>query len=148
NGSITASASSSNGTVKYGLTDFDYVLEGQTSGTFTGLGVGQYTVYAKDANGCTTQVTVIIIYQPQTQEHYRLNYRVLGTGEGTPWQERISIYEQEYVGSIVELDYGDTIPFELLKPKPEGGEVDDPFIPLHPTSGSIFITAEENYLFL
>src|SRR5690606_7491596 len=34
------------------------------------------------------------------------------------------------------------------KPKPEGGEVDDPFIPLHPTSGSIFITAEENYLFL
>jgi hypothetical protein len=48
NGSIAASAT--------GSTGFTYSLNGgttQASGTFTGLGVGNYTVTAKDGDGCT-----------------------------------------------------------------------------------------------
>jgi hypothetical protein len=55
NGSITASAT--------GGTGFTYSLNGgvfQTSGTFSGLAAGTYTITAKNSNGClgTTQVTL------------------------------------------------------------------------------------------
>jgi inosine/xanthosine triphosphate pyrophosphatase family protein len=55
NGSITASAT--------GGTGFTYSLNGgayQTSGTFSGLAAGTYTVTAKNSNGClgSTQVTL------------------------------------------------------------------------------------------
>jgi len=58
NGSITATAT--------GGTGFTYSLNGgayQTSGTFTGLAAGTYTITAKNSNGClgSTQVTLTAI---------------------------------------------------------------------------------------
>jgi hypothetical protein len=55
NGSITASAT--------GGTGFTYSLNSgafQTSGTFTGLATGNYTVTAKNSNGCTGITTVAL----------------------------------------------------------------------------------------
>ncbi len=55
NGSITASATGSNG--------FTYSINGtnfQTSPTFSGLAAGNYTVTAKNANGCTGTTTVAL----------------------------------------------------------------------------------------
>jgi hypothetical protein len=55
NGSITASAT--------GGTGFTYSLNGgafQASGTFTGLATGNYTVTAKNSNGCTGSITVAL----------------------------------------------------------------------------------------
>lgn len=51
-GSVTVTATTSNGTVKYALFDFDYNSEGQISGTFNNLASGNYRVYAKDDIGC------------------------------------------------------------------------------------------------
>ena len=56
NGSITATATNSTG--------FTYSLNGgafQASGTFTGLGIGTYTVTAKDFENCTKTQTFNII---------------------------------------------------------------------------------------
>lgn len=55
NGSITASAT--------GGTGFTYSLNGgayQASGSFTGLATGNYTVTAKNSNGCTGTATVVL----------------------------------------------------------------------------------------
>jgi SprB repeat len=55
NGSITASATGGSG--------FTYSINGgafQTSGTFSGLATGNYTVTAKNANGCTGVTTVAL----------------------------------------------------------------------------------------
>jgi hypothetical protein len=55
NGSITATAT--------GGTGFTYSLNNgafQTSGTFTGLATGNYTITAKNSNGCTGVITVAL----------------------------------------------------------------------------------------
>ena len=56
NGSITATAT--------GSTGFTYSLNSgtfQTSGTFTGLAAGNYTVTAKNSNGCLSTATVVLV---------------------------------------------------------------------------------------
>ena len=59
NGSINAAAS--------GSTGFAFILNGgvaQSSGTFSGLAVGNYTVTAKNATGCTGTQTFSITATP------------------------------------------------------------------------------------
>jgi large repetitive protein len=54
NGTITASASG-------GATPYEYSRNGttfQTTGAFTGLAIGSYTITAKDANGCLSSVII------------------------------------------------------------------------------------------
>jgi hypothetical protein len=142
NGSIQGLATSDNGVVKYGLTDFHYDSEGQLSGLFSNLGIGTYTIYAKDANDCTVQVTVTVIYKPQEEEHYRCTFRTLETGAGPSRYERIRIYEREYVGSLVEVDYASGSIFEPLKPKQ--GEINDKFFPVHPTQAILSLVSKHN----
>ena len=46
-----------------GVEDYQYTIDNenyQSSGTFTGLTAGQYTVVVTDANGCTASVTVVV----------------------------------------------------------------------------------------
>lgn len=145
-GTITASATSANGTVKYALSDFVYASEGQTSGSFTGLGTGKYTVYAKDANDCTTQNSVFVFFSPAEAEHYRFTWTSVDIGSGTTRDARIRIYEREYVGDVVELDFADVSPFRLNKPKQ--GHVNDKFYPIHPTNAILDLTSVKDYQFL
>jgi gliding motility-associated-like protein len=59
NGSITASASG-------GVSPYQFSLNGgafQSSGAFTGLGAGNYTVVAKDNAGCTGSISVTLSSQ-------------------------------------------------------------------------------------
>lgn len=142
NGAIRGVAVSGNGTVKYGLTDFHYPSEGQLSGDFSGLGVGEYTLYAKDVHDCTIKVGVSILYKPQEEEHYRCTYRTLSTGEGTPRWERIRIFEREYIGVVVEVEYSEGSVFEFNKPKQ--GELNDKFFPIHPTQATLALVSERD----
>lgn len=50
NGSLVITASGGTGILEYSLDDVTY----QISFTFSGLAAGDYTVYVRDANGCTT----------------------------------------------------------------------------------------------
>jgi hypothetical protein len=66
----TSTATTSNGTIvasASGSTGFTYSLNGgaaQASGTFSGLAVGNYTITAKDADGCTGSQTFSIVSTP------------------------------------------------------------------------------------
>lgn len=145
NGGISTTAASSNGTVKFALFDFDYATEGQTSGSFSGLNVGTlYHLYAKDPNDCTLHITFSIWYEPENNEHYRLTWKNLDVGEA-PRNERLRIYEREYVGSVVELDYAGTQPF--VKNKPKQGDLNDKFYPIHPTNATLILQTEEDHQF-
>jgi hypothetical protein len=145
-GSFTVTATSSNGTVKYSLSNTDYASMTDTTGTFTGLAPGTWTVYAKDTNDCTAQVTVRILFKPSEVEHYRFSWSTSKIGAGTTRDARIRIYEREYVGSVVKIDYGNVSPFMLNKPKQ--GEVNNKFYPIHPTNATIDLTSVEVHQFL
>ena len=58
-GVINANATGGQSAYSYSINGTTY----QSSGSFTGLGAGTYTVYAKDANGCIGQ-TAITLTQP------------------------------------------------------------------------------------
>ena len=71
----TVTISGNGGTLPY-----QYGLDGgpfQSSGDFTGLGVGSYTATVRDANGCTNTVSVIITslppFGPGINKHYWSN---------------------------------------------------------------------------
>lgn len=55
-GSLTASASGGTGTLEYSVDGTTF----QSGGTFSGLVAGNYTVTAKDANGCTGNTTATV----------------------------------------------------------------------------------------
>jgi gliding motility-associated-like protein len=57
------SASSGAGGITYNLNGGAY----QTGNSFTGLCVGAYTIFAKDANGCTSSTLANIVVQPDPQ---------------------------------------------------------------------------------
>jgi len=56
---IAVNATSSYGPIQYSLDDISF----QTSPTFAGLAGGVKTVYARDANGCTTELNVTVPVQ-------------------------------------------------------------------------------------
>lgn len=145
NGSITVSAVSSNGTVKYAIDDpdFDYATGGQTSGTFSNLKPGLYTVYAKDTNDCTVQAQLSILYKPAEAEHYRFTW----SDEKKLRSYTLRIYEREYTGSVVEINRAGESPFEIFKPRAEN-QLNNKFYPIHPSKARLVIENEYNYQFL
>lgn len=145
-GSITVSATSSNGTVRYSLRNDSYANMTNTTGAFTGVIPGNWTVYAKDENDCTASVRFKILFKPSEAEHYRFTWASMQIQSGTSRDARVRIYEREYVGTVVEVDYADVSPFNLLKPKQ--GDINDKFFPLHPTSAVLRLKSQQDYQFL
>jgi hypothetical protein len=101
-GSFTVAASSSNGTIKFGLTNFDYATEGQTSGLFSTRYAGSYTVYAKDANGCVATLVVTVPTSAVYAIHYRSEWK-----DSRARLHRVDIYESGYVGTVIDIKAGD-----------------------------------------
>jgi hypothetical protein len=94
--SITAT---SDGTVKYALEDLDYALMPNSTGTFTGLSIGDYTVYIKDSYGCVVikNITLTAIFDYGVI--YRINYKNLALTDA-----RIDILKRGYTGSVTILE--------------------------------------------
>lgn len=97
-GAFTVSATSSNGTIKYGLTDFVYSSEGQLSGVFTGKLAGTYTVFAKDSSGCVDSVDITIPAVPTFGVKYVAEWNDVN---GVP--HKVEILERNYAGSSSEV---------------------------------------------
>lgn len=107
-GEVALTATSSNGTIKYSLTEnFDYA-SGQDS-PITGLTTGNYTVYAKDAAGCQDSITVFVGQDVNYGPRWRMDYDVVFP-RGVV--SRIDIEELEYTGSVTEI-CGGAEPFNL-----------------------------------
>jgi hypothetical protein len=147
-GSITATATSSNGATRYSLGKYtNYADMTNTSGTFTSLPPGDWTLTAKDTNDCTAILNFKILFKPAEAEHYRFSWHTQPLGQGTTYDARLRIYEREYVGDLVEIDKGDESPFRLFKPR-ISGHLDDKLFPIHPSSATLSLIAQQDYQFL
>lgn len=99
-GTITVVASSSNGPIKYALYDFNYSLgEGQSSGSFTSLYGGSYTVYAKDNLGCVISDTIIV----DVVSTYSIRFFAEWQNRLVLNDHKIEIYERGYDGDPEEI---------------------------------------------
>lgn len=106
-GEIQVSATSSNGVIKYALDDFNYETEGNTTGLFTGLLPGTYTVYAKDEVGCQDTINVTIKVTTNYGVRYRGEYNTVGG-----FDTRIDIAQRGYEDSTTEICFSGN-PFVL-----------------------------------
>lgn len=117
NGSISLTATSSNGAIEFGLTDFTYGT-GQAS-PITGLPTGNYIVYAKDAAGCTDQVNVFVDIDFTYGVKWRTEYDHV---KPKNYVTRIDIEQRDYVGDVIWADSGET-PFTLEYNKKEENQL-------------------------
>lgn len=80
-GIISAVAAGGNGTIQYQLNSGSF----QTSGTFTGLASGVYTITAKDANGCLKSSSIAVNNQssPVLNQQSLTNSSCNGGSNGT-----------------------------------------------------------------
>jgi hypothetical protein len=104
-GSFTVSATSSNGTIKYSLTpNFDYTSATNTTGVFTGLYPGDYTVYAKDPLGCQDSLIIRVNITTTYGVRWRLDY----VDNVNKLPARLDIEERAYAGAVNEVCGGES----------------------------------------
>lgn len=109
-GSITVSATSSN-SIEFKLGE-DFVYgdgTGQSSGTFTGLGRGTYTIYARDSLNCSAVAQAQIGRDSPYAAQYRLQYY-----DRLGYSTRVEIRKLDYEGSVTDDVCGTGEPFELM----------------------------------
>jgi hypothetical protein len=116
NGQVTVTATSSNGSIEFKLSPFSYG-GGQSSGVFSNLLPGNYTVYAVDEVGCQDQLNITIgndnalDYQPYIRYEY--------TSEDDDALERIHRVDIEllgWTGGIKNVRHGGGSPVIYDKP--------------------------------
>ncbi len=93
---VSALDGSNPATVKYNLnSDFTYPF-GQTSGTFSGLLPGTYTVYARNSTSCRATIVLIVGYVSEYAIRYRLPFK-------DPYdnQYKLEIEDSEYESATV-----------------------------------------------
>lgn len=96
-GQITIVAESSLGVVKYGFENVPYSSMPNTTGVFTGLLPGVYTIYAKDANNCTLTIVVNLSAAFNYAVRWRLQYMPVSKRYGdVVYPTRIDILEKDY----------------------------------------------------
>lgn len=142
-GSITVNATSSHGTIKVALSNFNYATEGNPlSGgqyTFSDLIQGEYTVYAKDARGCIDTQIVRVGWEVPYGVRWRLAYNDINE---TP--VRVDILERDYAGAITEVTGETENPF-ILK---YSGEGETKFKQVVPSFATINLVSDTNFQFL
>lgn len=110
-GAVTVSGTSSNGVIKYSLNEtFDYATEGNTTGIFTGLIAGTYSVYAKDEVGCFDTIYITIPVTTVYNIRHRAEYNPINE---FGFDTRIDIVQRGYAGDMDEICLSGPSPFIL-----------------------------------
>jgi len=136
-GAITISASGSNGTIKFSLNPaFVYASEGQTSGTFSGLVPGDYTIYAKDPIGCQDNISFTIPVTTVYGVRFRLDFTDSLDISGK--YSRVDILERAYAGAISDICGDGTTPIEIVYK----GSASDPSKSLITSSAELNLAVE------
>lgn len=129
---------SSNGGVKFSLTDFDYQFEGQSSGTFSALLPGVYTIYARDANGCFDTISVRVPVTNTYGEYYRLEF----DDNNDYAVHRVDILKRGFSGSVTEI-CGADVPLRISY----NGQGEGKYSPLVGSSAIVGLLSESNQQF-
>lgn len=137
-GSITVTATSSYGPVRYAIENLTYAQMTNTTGVFSNLPAGNYDVFAKDTHGCVVMVSTQLVSLNNYSVRWRLQYNDKN-GSST----KVDILQLDYSGSITEVCGTDT-PFVLRK----RGENKNLFDPIFSTECSVNLVSETNYQFL
>jgi SprB repeat len=105
----TATATSAGGTAPYTYTIAGPVVNttGATSGIFTGLVAGTYTITSKDANLCTATTTVVITQPTGTAPNLSLGSDITGSLFATPGVSQTIVYNVAEIAGNPAV--GDTI---------------------------------------
>ena len=140
-GSITVSATSSNGSVKYRINaDFEYNdSNGQTSGTFSNLSRGTYLVFARDSRNCLKVISVSVGVSKDYQTLYQLEYYSDQSG----YHQKTEILQDGYAGEIIEVK-GAKSP-TIYRLRREGEK--DSFYPVLASEVEFTMISETNYFF-
>lgn len=102
-GTISASATSSYSGIEFSINGTDYF----SSGNFTGLAPGTYTVYAKDSNGCTiTNEAVILAYDDGPAVYNERYYIEYSSSQNDDNIFRVSFKQKGWTGSTTRLKPG------------------------------------------
>jgi hypothetical protein len=142
-GGFTVNATSSKSAVRYSLVNDVYDSMTNTTGVFTGLGIGTYVVYARDAYNCLASVEIVVTAEvtntPQptaTSQTYNPKYRLEFDDLINDVECRLDITERNFNGNVIDVcASGNPVNLEL-----PGVNVNDKFDPLAPT----FLTAGLN----
>jgi hypothetical protein len=105
-GAITATASGSNGAAKYRLNTSNFAYDdgtGQDTGVFTGLGPGNYLIFARDASNCLSYISVTVGIVKTYGVKYRLEYY-----DPLENHHKDEILEKDYAGPVIEYKGGGT----------------------------------------
>jgi len=150
-GEIAVGAQSGRGEVRYSLDDVVFNDMTNTTGTFTGLSVGNYTIYARDSANCRATVTVSLTAETTTNGQpndplptYGVMYRmehdnIYGV------EERIDILERNFEGDFVEVKGG---PVPFVKSLGSEVPVTNKFECLRPTQAQIQLASERDLQFI
>lgn len=131
-GEITITATSSNA-IEYKLNSDFFYGQGQSSGTFTGLTVGNYRIYVRDSKNCAANVYVELKFIGDYGAKYRLEYY-----DFTGAQTTLDICERSYAGAV--SDYcGSDNPVEIQM---RGEGESNKFLPLIPVQINLGIISE------
>ena len=126
-GQINITATSS-GSIKYSLTNDTYAAMTNTTGIFTGLTAGDYTVYILDQYGCPVQQAITLKAAFDYGVYYRMEYKnQVGT------QSRIDILKRSWSGGITTLNTADVSPI-ICRLR---GENSDKFVPILPSEADV-----------
>ena len=109
-GSIQVTALSSLGTsnVRYSLSNVPYSVGLNSTGLFTGLGPGSYTIWAIDLNGCTAATYVTLTQISTYGLQYSFSYfNLIGV------HSKIDILQDGYTGATTQLTKTDADPIML-----------------------------------
>ena len=138
-GSVTISATSSNGTIRYSMQqDFDYA-SGQASPTFNNLFPGDYTIYAKDEIGCTDEIDITITVTEEYGVRHRFEWQVVS--HNVEQRTRIDIEERAYEGEIDDHDCLGAPPF-VWSMDPD--DVNDPYSVLFRWKATLTLLSTSN----
>lgn len=155
-GAVTVEATTSKSGLRYGLQGSvliqpTYESLSNTSGTFTGLTSGIYTIWAVDSAQCAISVQVTIPVnvsntpQPTVTGTYNEKYRMQFNSIHSNVTKRVKINERGFNGNFVEVKGG---PDPFVRGKNLGSDINDKFSPLNPTYAIITLVSERdlNYI--
>ncbi len=136
------SSHTSQGPPKFSLSDVLYAEMTNSNGIFTGLGVGTYTVYARDQYNCraVTQITISSPFANTYSPIFRQEWKDIQlnlTG-------RTDILERGFGGSVTDVT-SDAVPFVLTKNQ---GEVNNKFDSIRPTLVTMNLLSRTNFQFM